>query len=586
MACHPAETSSKVFLGVPIRTEDRHPCASPELTPYGSPGGFGSRSGNVKGKVGTHPALRPSQIERPGRLPASTLSLKSETSGSFSNCVLSRRRQIGQSRFILWTFPLCCVGSFLFAYDTGIIGGILTFQGFQEDFRYGPSQKATVGSKSTSLLQAGGRPLVTLTLVRGSLLTVSKHPAFFSCFFIWPFTAKYGRRWSINLASIIFCAGAIVQTINTHSLAAFYVARVVSGIGVGMATVVIPMYSAEMAPKNIRGMLGSMFQFFFTMGVMTSYFIDYGVSKHVKSSTRQWQIPVGLQLVPGAILGLGMSFCKESTRWLAKTGQREEALQSLIWVRGGDAPEVQEEFAEIIASIEQERNQKEGLTWRELIQPVNRYRIFLIIVFSFGNIHPLGVQLTGNTSLAYYAPQVFAAVGAGQNNLLITGFFGLVKVVSCLFYLLFLVERIGHRGSLLGGAFIMGTYMLIIACLTATHPPKSVDQGLTSTAIASMTMIYLEAMSYNISWGPATWATPHAVRNLGWKTFLMFCIFNWALVVFVWFFIKETKGKSHEEMDALLSGKSISNDTENSVEKHAEEREPNPVLRNISDKLQ
>ncbi|KAK1485408.1 hypothetical protein CPAR01_12184 [Colletotrichum paranaense] len=486
---------------------------------------------------------------------------------------------------------LCCVGSFLFAYDTGIIGGILTFQGFQEDFRYGPSQKANVGSNSTSLLQAG---------------------AFFSCFFIWPFTAKYGRRWSIILASIIFCAGAIVQTINTHSLAAFYVARVVSGVGVGMATVVIPMYSAEMAPKSIRGMLGSMFQFFFTMGVMTSYFVDYGVSKHVKSSTRQWQIPVGLQLVPGAILGLGMLLCKESTRWLARTGRREEALQSLIWVRGGDAPEVQEEFAEIIASIEEERNQKEGLTWRELIQPVNRYRIFLIIALQ------IGVQLTGNTSLAYYAPQVFAAVGAGQNNLLITGFFGLVKVVSCLFYLLFLVERIGRRGSLLGGAFLMGTYMLIIACLTATHPPKSVDQGLTSTAIASMTMIYLEAMSYNISWGPAPWvymgeifpsrireagiaigtstqwlfnfvfsqATPHAVQNLGWKTFLMFCIFNWALVVFVWFFIKETKGKSLEEMDALFSRTSIRNDTENSVEKHGDETEPKPVLGSIGEKLQ
>lgn len=105
------------------------------------------------------------------------------------------------------------------------------------------------------------------------------------------------------------------------------------------------------------------------------------------------------------------------------------------------------------------------------------------------------------------APQVFAAVGAGQDNLLITGFFGVVKVVSCLFYLLFLVERMGRRGSLLAGAFLMGAYMLIIACLTATNPPKSVDQGLTSTAIASMTMIYLEAMSYNISWGPAPWVS-------------------------------------------------------------------------------
>lgn len=72
--------------------------------------------------------------------------------------------------------------------------------------------------------------------------------AFFACFFTWPFTARFGRRSSIALASLIFCVGAIVQVLNTHSLAAFYVARVVSGVGVGMATVLIPMFSAEMAP--------------------------------------------------------------------------------------------------------------------------------------------------------------------------------------------------------------------------------------------------------------------------------------------------------------------------------------------------
>lgn len=110
-----------------------------------------------------------------------------------------------------------------------------------------------------------------------------------------------------------------------------------------MATVIIPMYSAEMAPKNIRGMLGSFFQFFFTMGVMTSYWIDYAMEKHVPDSTAQWQIPVGLQLVPGAILGLGMLLTKESTRWLAKKGRLVEARESLAWVRGGETTEVQEE---------------------------------------------------------------------------------------------------------------------------------------------------------------------------------------------------------------------------------------------------
>lgn len=146
------------------------------------------------------------------------------------------------------------------------------------------------------------------------------------------------------LASFIFCIGAIIQVINTHSLGAFYAARVISGIGVGMATVIVPMYTAEMAPKEIRGKLGSLFQFFYTLGVMFSYWIDYGVSIHIPStSSAQWQIPVGLQLVPGAILGLGMLITKESPRWLAKKGREEEALKSLIWVRGGDRVEVREE---------------------------------------------------------------------------------------------------------------------------------------------------------------------------------------------------------------------------------------------------
>ncbi|KAI1452038.1 putative MFS sugar transporter [Annulohypoxylon moriforme] len=453
---------------------------------------------------------------------------------------------------------LCCIGSFLFAYDTGVVGGVLTLPSFQNDFRITKANQASVSSNATSLLQAG---------------------AFFSCFFVWPFTARFGRRWSITLASLIFNIGAIIQVVNTHSLAAFYVARVISGVGVGMATVIIPMYSAEMAPKQIRGQLGSMFQFFFTLGVMTSYWVDYGVSQHLGSTTQQWQIPIGLQLVPGGILGLGMLLTKESTRWLAKSGRREEAMQSLIWVRGEDSDNVREEFAEIVAGIEEEERITEGLTLKEYLLPANRFR-FIVVV-----------------TLQIDAPQIFKAVGAGDQSLLISGFFGVVKVVSCLFFLLFLVERIGRRGSLIGGAFLMGAYMLIIACLTATHPPVA-SQSLTSTGAAAVAMVYLEAMSYNISWGPVPWLymseifpsrireagvavgtatqwlfnfvfsqiTPHAINNIGWRTFLMFCIFNWALVVYAWLVIKETKGKSLEEMEAVFGSSETSVDAEKAQE--------------------
>ncbi|KAH8733913.1 general substrate transporter [Ilyonectria robusta] len=466
---------------------------------------------------------------------------------------------------------LSCIGSFLFAYDTGIVGGVLSLESFQKDMGMTPATKATVSSNSASLLQAG---------------------AFFACFFVWPFTAKYGRRWSIVLASFIFNIGAILQLFfPNNSVGTWYAGRTISGLGVGIATVIIPMYSSEMAPKEIRGRLGSMFQFFFTLGVFTSYWIDYAVAKHMEPTTLQWRIPVALQLIPGGFLGLGMLLTKESTRWLAKMGQNDEALESLVWVRGGElTPEVQAEMDEILAGIADEERVTEGLTWKEFLLPANRGRMLLVITLQ------IGVQLTGNTSLAYFSPQIFNAVGAGENAFLFSGFFGLVKVVSCFFFLMFLVEKIGRRGSLIGGSFMMGVYMLIVAVITATHPPDPTSTTISSASVASLTMIYLEAMTYNISWGPVPWLymseifptrireggiavgtatqwlwnfafsqiTPHAIENLGWKTFLMFSIFNFALVVYSFLVIKETKGRSLEEMEILFNAKPDPNDVEKS----------------------
>jgi len=462
---------------------------------------------------------------------------------------------------------LCCIGSFLFSYDTGIIGGILTLKAFENDFGYSKANATKVNSNAVSVLQAG---------------------AFFGCIFIWPITARFGRRWSIILSSFIFCIGAILQVINTHSLPCFYVGRVISGLGVGAATVLIPMFSAEMAPKSIRGRLGSFFQLFFAAGVCVSYWVDYAVEKGIPSSTKQWQVPIGLQLVPGGLLGLGMFLIPESVRWLAKRGRNEEALRNLIWVRGGDDDlAVREEFAEIQAGIEEEIRATEGLTMKELMLPSIRYRLFIAFTMQMCQ------QFTGNTSLAYYAPQIFASVGAGQSALLISGFFGVIKVVSVATFLLFLVERVGRRWSFIFGAFAMGSFMLIIACIDATHPAHGTGNP-TPSAIASVIMIYFEAASFNLSWGPLAWLylgeifpnrirepgialgaatqwlfnfvfsqiTPHALANIGWKTFLMFCVFNYAIVVYAWFFLKETKGKSLEEMEEVFGSKETTFDYE------------------------
>jgi MFS family permease len=122
-------------------------------------------------------------------------------------------------------------------------GGVLTLASFERDYRYSKFHATRTNSLAVGLQQLG---------------------AFVACFLVWPLTNKLGRKKTLMLSSFVFCIGALIQTINTHSLAAFYVARVIAGLCLGAATVVVPMFSSEMTPKEMRGQIGSFFQWFYT----------------------------------------------------------------------------------------------------------------------------------------------------------------------------------------------------------------------------------------------------------------------------------------------------------------------------------
>ena len=119
----------------------------------------------------------------------------------------------------------------------------MTLESFRRDYGYDESSETQTNALSVGLQQLG---------------------AFGGCFLAWPITARLGRRKSLVIFSLVFCAAALVQTVNTHSLLVFYLARVLAGLGLGAATVVIPMYSSEMSSKDLRGQIGSFFQLFFT----------------------------------------------------------------------------------------------------------------------------------------------------------------------------------------------------------------------------------------------------------------------------------------------------------------------------------
>lgn len=144
------------------------------------------------------------------------------------------------------------ISSFLAGYDSGIAGGILTFKPFERDFKTGGA--SNVSSLTVGLEQAG---------------------SFFAAMATYPITNKFGRKWTIIGSTIIFCIGVVIQVCPTKSLVGWYLGRVIAGIGMGGQSVVVPMYSAEMVPKEIRGRCGSFYQWLYTWGVFTAYWVDY-----------------------------------------------------------------------------------------------------------------------------------------------------------------------------------------------------------------------------------------------------------------------------------------------------------------------
>lgn len=244
-----------------------------------------------------------------------------------------------------------------------------------------------------------------------------------------------------------------------------------------------------------------------------------------------------------------------------------------------DSPEVMQEIAEIRASIEEELAATEGVTWKECLQPGNRNRLlngFLIMFWQ---------QFSGTNSIGYYAPQIFQTIGVSATNtaLFATGIYGVVKVISTGLFLFFGIEKLGRRKSLLLGAAWMASMMFILGSVLATHPPVNTST-VSSASIAMVVIIYLYVIGYSASWGPIPWVylseifptrlraygvgmgaatqwlfnfcitkiTPTAVHNIGWRTFLMFGIFCLAMGIWVFFFVKETKGKTLEEMDIIF----------------------------------
>lgn len=249
------------------------------------------------------------------------------------------------------------------------------------------------------------------------------------------------------------------------------------GFGIGGMSSTTPVFVSENYPPRIRGRVAGLFQEFLVIGVTMAYWLCYGVGEDIAPTTKQWRIPIAFQLVPGALMLIGMFFLVEFPRWLTKESRYEDALKPIAYMRAKptDNPEVLVEFPEIKVAVEHEVEETQDLTWREVLQSGNRLRFINCFIMMFWQ------QFSGTNSIGYYAPQLFQTIGGtgGNTSLFTTGIYGIVKVVATGIFLLIGIDKVGRRWSLVVGGWWMSAVMFVLGAVLVSKPPT-----LTQTAAA------------------------------------------------------------------------------------------------------
>lgn len=173
----------------------------------------------------------------------------------------------------------------------------------------------------------------------------------------------YSRKYSIMISVVVFTIGSALQ-VAAVDYAMLVVARLIGGIGIGMLSMVVPLYISEISPPELRGSLLVLEELSIVVGIVVSFYITYG-TQYIKGHW-SWQLPFLLQIFPGLLLGFGAVMLPFSPRWLASQDREDEALNTLAKLRAlpNTDGRVQREWLEIIAenrfqkSITEERHPK------------------------------------------------------------------------------------------------------------------------------------------------------------------------------------------------------------------------------------
>ncbi|TFY58067.1 hypothetical protein EVG20_g8297 [Dentipellis fragilis] len=456
------------------------------------------------------------------------------------------------------------MGGFIFGYDTGQISDLLLMDDFLTSF----GQCGTPGDVSTCHFSNVRTGLIVGLLSIGTLIGALLGA---------PTADFFGRRRAMQLESLVFVVGVIIQITATDQWAQVAVGRLISGLGVGALSAAVPMYQAETAPPQIRGTLTATYQLFITFGILIAYCISIG-TRHYKGS-KSWQTVVGIGIVWPGILAFGIQFMPESPRWLALHGRMDEAQTSIARVRGVSAKDaandfvIQKEIEEIRSRLEFERNEEGG--WIDCFRPANKQLYRTLLGMALQSLQ----QLTGANYFFYYGATIFQSVGI-EDSYVTQIILGAVNF-GCTFLGLYIMERFGRRYPLIIGGLWQSAWLFVFASAGTAKVPQD-NPGIGKLMIVSACLFIL---GYASTWAPGIWIligetfptrtrakqgalatasnwlwnfllaffTPFIVNNIKFRYGYIFASCNLLGAVVVYFFLYESSDISLEAVDMMYN---------------------------------
>jgi len=406
---------------------------------------------------------------------------------------------------------------------------------------------------------------------------------------------RFGRKPNLIVAAALFFVSALLSAIPPD-FSLLIAARMIGGLGVGMASVLGPMYISELAPPKWRGRLVAFYQLSIVLGILAAYASNLAIVTHAQANPgacggegtlhrvlvgEPWRAMFGAEMLPAAMFFVLLFLVPESPRWLVKAGRQDAALGLLTRINGAAAARREME------DIRQAMSQAAG-TLQELFRPGLRMALLVGVMLSvFG-------QLSGVNIVVCYGPMILAAAGFEEVATLLGqvgfGFINLIFTIAALL----LIDRLGRRPLLVGGMAVVTVVLVIIGGLfllggAELNPADSasgeedavtIESRTTGIWIGVMICVYMAAIAFSICaviWVLTPEIFPNRVRGraasictlANWSTYAFsVAAFPWyvatfgmhtgfftsgaiCLVATLFFFrfVPETKGKSLEEIE-------------------------------------